>query len=638
MQEAPRRKSSIISTRKTMIFKRIVSLLWVVFLVSSPIVFLNTVTAASMGSGAVSIVNAADGTSNFNFTTAQKEVGDTFVVNVTIIDALDVATWQVEIEWNNSLLRFVSMTIPSDNIFADKSPVVVPPISFTAGSIVMGANVGPEQTAFNGSGTVAQLTLLIKKAPQQGQTVETDIGFDDIGIDTFLLDSSLGDISADFVWNSAHCDYAWQGGSLLIHDVDVTVVVPSSTSVVNGSSLIIAVTVINSGSFTETFTIEVAANLTYVAPSQTATDLAVGASMALDFVWNTTGWALGDYTIEATADLPGDPTPADNTLVYGVIHVTKFVEKPQVATISTDPSVVQSTTIGQNFTVNINISNVTALSGWDAGVTFNSTVLRCTGLYEGEFLRRSNTSVIFANDAIDDGGILKLGAVLFHWGSSSVNGSGQLAYATFTSVGIGVSDVHLTDVVLYNKFEKIPFEVVERGIPFEVVEIFTVLINETIYGVGITENFTGTGNAYALSGVFNIAFDLQDKKLSFDAHATEDWFCQVSVPKELLSCNSSSGWMVNVDEAPIPYTVTENTTYTALYFGHDKGNHSVEIIGTDVIGGNLPNLPVQDLAPPPLLVAAVASICLTALMAALVDFKRTRSSFRNIPWIRTCTK
>jgi hypothetical protein len=581
-----------------------------------------------MGSGAVSIVNAADGTSNFNFTTAQKKVGDTFVINVTIIDALDVATWQVEIEWDNSLLRFVSMTTPSDNIFADKSPVVVPPISLTAGSIIMGANVGPEQTAFNGSGTVAQLTLLIKKAPQQGQTVETDIGFDDIGNDTFLLDSSLGDISADFVWNSAHYDYAGQGGSMLIHDVDVTMVVPSSTSVVNGSSLIITVTVINSGGFTETFTVEVAANLTYVAPSQTATNLAAGASMTLDFVWNTTGWALGDYTIEATADLPGDPTPADNTLVYGVIHCTKLVEKPQVATISTDPSAVQSTTIGQNFTVNINISNVVALCGWQAGVTFNSTVLRCTGLYEGEFLRRSG-SVIFAKDPIDDGGILKLGAFLAG-DRSGVNGSGQLAYATFTSVGIGVSDVHLTDVLLLDG--KL------GGIPFEVVEIFTVLINETIYGVGITENFTGTGNAYALSGVFNVAFDVQDKKLSFDAHATGDWFCQVSVPKELLSCNSSSGWMVNVDEAPVSYTVTENTTHTALYFGHDKGNHSVEIIGTNVIDGSLPNLPVQDLAPPPLLVAAVASICLTALMAALVDLKRTRSSYRNIQWIRTCTK
>jgi hypothetical protein len=614
-----------------MISKRIFGVLWVVFLVSSPIVFLNTVTAARMGSGAVSLVNAADGTSNFNFTTAQKKVGDTFVINVTIIDAIDVATWQVEIEWNNSLLRFLSMAVPSDNIFADKSPVVVPPISLGVGSITMGASVGPEQTAFSGSGTVAQLTLFIKEAPQQGQTVETDIGFDDIGNDTFLLNPSLNDISADFAWNNAHYDYVGQGESMLIHDVDVTMVVPSSTSVMNRSSLIIAVTVINSGSFTETFTVEVAANLTYVAPSQTATNLAAGASVTLDFVWNATGWALGDYTIEATADLLGDPTPADNTLVYGVIRVKKFVEKPQVATVSADPSVVQSTVIGQNFTVNINISNVTALGGWEAGITFNSTVLRCTGLYEGEFLRRSSTSVIFVSDAIDGGGILKLGAVLFYH-TLGVNGSGQLGYATFMSVGIGVSDVHLTDVSLWKEL---------RAIPFEVVESYTVLINETIYGVGITENLTGTGNATGLSGVFNIAFDVQNRTLSFDARATEDWYCQVDVPKELLSCNSSSEWMVNIDESPVFYTATENTTHTALYFGSDKGNHSVEIIGTAVIGGNLPNLPnlpVQDLAPPPLLVTAVAVICLTALMAALVDLKRTRTSFRNIQWIHACTK
>ena len=101
MQEASRSNSLTISARKTMIFKRIFGVLWVVFLVSSPIVFLNTVTAARMGSGAVSLVNAADGTSNFNFTTAQKKVGDTFVINVTII--MTNKSVRVSIFFHNSL-------------------------------------------------------------------------------------------------------------------------------------------------------------------------------------------------------------------------------------------------------------------------------------------------------------------------------------------------------------------------------------------------------------------------------------------------------------------------------------------------------------------------------------------------------
>jgi hypothetical protein len=41
----------------------------------------------------------------------------------------------------------------------------------------------------------------------------------------------------------------------------------------------------------------------------------------LVFVWNTTGWTVANYTLSATADLTGDPTPADNDVIYGNIWV-----------------------------------------------------------------------------------------------------------------------------------------------------------------------------------------------------------------------------------------------------------------------------------------------------------------------------
>jgi hypothetical protein len=120
--------------------------------------------------------------------------------------------------------------------------------------------------------------------------------------------------------------------------------------------------------------------------------------------------------------------------------------------------------------------------------------------------------------------------------------------------------------------------------------------------------------------VFNATFSAQNKTIGFDALATEDWFCQVSVPKELLKSAALSDWTVKVDGAPVSYNATENATYTALYFGRDKGNHNVEITGTELSLGN-----PRTLAPTPLLVVVAASLGLVTLAVALVDIRKTRS-------------
>jgi len=289
-------------------------------------------------------------------------------------------------------------------------------------------------------------------------------------------------------------------------------------------------------------------------------------------------------------------------------------EESQTTRIFTDPSGVQLADISQNFTVNINISNVVDLYAWQTGITFNPGVLECTGFYEGEFLRRSDETTIFVKHIKDMNNTL--GIVYFRGCCllgpvPGVNGSGQLAYVTFRSIGIGVSDFHLTDVLLLNTELE--------DVKFEVVESFTVPAYEIDYGVKIANNLTGVSNPTdpPLSGVFDTAFSMPDKKISFDALTIEDWFCQVSIPKELLRCNALSEWTIKVDGAPISYIATENATYTSLHFNHSKGNHTVEIIGTEIIKA-------PDLAPPLILVAAVALLGLVSLTVALLDFKKTR--------------
>jgi len=286
--------------------------------------------------------------------------------------------------------------------------------------------------------------------------------------------------------------------------------------------------------------------------------------------------------------------------------------------IFTDPLTLQATDIGQNFTVNINISNVVNLYAWQTGITFNPTVLKCTGFYEGEILRRTNERTVFVEPFFKNmnntAGIVYPRGCCIVGPKPGISGSGKLAYATFRSIGTGVSDFHLTDTILINS----NLEDVE----FEVEESFTANLQGTNYGVKIVNNLTGESNPTnpPLSGVFGTTFSSNDKKISFDARTVGDWFCQLSVPKALLRCNALSEWTIKVDGTHIYYTPTENSTHTSLNFKHGKGNHTVEIIGTE-IGAEIPVVP----SPLLLFVIAAALLGLVALIIALIDLKKTRN-------------
>ena len=569
----------------------------------------------------LSLINPADASKYLSLTSAQKSVGDTVAVNVTISDVVELGAWQVGIEWNASLLSLVSISQSSDGVFAGQSTTATGPDSSTPGFVLCGLALLPGATKFNGTGTLAQLTLRIMQAVASGERIGCAIGF---RRGTVIADTNFGYSTGP----GADVQFSYSsptGPGLPVHDVALADVTPSGTTVAQGFTLSIAVAVSNHGSFTETFNVTVYGNLTIgLASSQTVADLGWGENRTLTFVWNTTEASLGDYFLSATAEtVVGEVNTADNNLNEGVIRVIAAgVWTAGGTTISADPSTVQSTSIGQDFTVDIDLSNVVDLLAWQAGITFNPKVLECTGFYEGEFLRRIGEMTIFAKQQTYINNTL---GIVYYTGCTlvgpvtGVTGSGQLAYATFRSVGLGVSDFHLTDIILLKSNL--------QNIPFQTVESFTVPVNGTNYGVKITDNLTGVTNSTTspLSGVFDTGFDMQNKKISFAALATKDWFCEISVPKQLLRCNNISLWTVKVDGTPVSYNATENDAYTTLYFTHDGGKHTVEIFGTDIIGEN-PQNPTnpQHLVPSPLLVMIAASLSLMTFLLALVDLRRTR--------------
>jgi len=118
-------------------------------------------------------------------------------------------------------------------------------------------------------------------------------------------------------------DTTWREVPVYIHDIAITNVNPSKTVIGQGHSMSINVTVQNQGDLTEIFnvTLYIESVDSHYTTEQSGTVTSLN-SVVLTFVWNTTSFAKGNYTVTATApQLPGETDTTDNTYVNGWIIV-----------------------------------------------------------------------------------------------------------------------------------------------------------------------------------------------------------------------------------------------------------------------------------------------------------------------------
>jgi len=152
----------------------------------------NTNIAFANPETTLQLVNPVDGSHLFNFTTSQKAVGDTFLINVTVTDVQDLFAWQIKVTWDPELLEFVERILPPDHVFAGKSYLETPVIT-EPGVIAYGITLGPGQKSVNvARGTLVQLKLKIIKGVYPGQKVKCNIEFIELGDNTFLLNTIGG--------------------------------------------------------------------------------------------------------------------------------------------------------------------------------------------------------------------------------------------------------------------------------------------------------------------------------------------------------------------------------------------------------------------------------------------------------------
>ena len=120
-------------------------------------------------------------------------------------------------------------------------------------------------------------------------------------------------------------------------------------------------------------------------------------------------------------------------------------------TISVQP-VAPTVTVGQTFTLSVEMSGATDLYGFQFDLGFNPTVLMATSVTEGAFLGTGGPT-IFVPGTIDNvGGSITANADILNGAVSGVNGSGDLLDVTFQALSGGSSSVQIFNLFALNSF------------------------------------------------------------------------------------------------------------------------------------------------------------------------------------------
>jgi hypothetical protein len=120
-------------------------------------------------------------------------------------------------------------------------------------------------------------------------------------------------------------------------------------------------------------------------------------------------------------------------------------------TVSVSPSTITAS-VGQNFTVNVTVSNVYDLYGWQFRLNWTAGLIEVVKVTEGPFLRLGGSTYFYWDINATAGRMVADCTLLGN--VPGVSGSGTLATITFNVKGVGQSPLTLWDVVLLNSFEQ----------------------------------------------------------------------------------------------------------------------------------------------------------------------------------------
>ncbi len=261
------------------------------------------------------------------------------------------------------------------------------------------------------------------------------------------------------------------------------------------------------------------------------------------------------------------------TLLLLMLIIPVFKISANSTNISINP-INSYVTVNKTLSVDVDVSDVTNLTAWQFTVHFNTTLLSCTDVVEGPFLKTAGST--FYGKTIDN----SLGTVLAYstlLGSTYVSGSGVLATITFTALAVGDSSLHLSDTKLGD--QNIPPQPITHTTNDGTAHVQAFILTVSTVGNGsVTLNNTGpyyhtgevvnltaipiTGWSFGgwsgdLTGSTNPGTLTITGNMAVTATFTQDQYTLT------ITINPSSGGSVSKNPNQATYTYGTNVTLTA---------------------------------------------------------------------------
>jgi hypothetical protein len=238
--------------------------------------------------------------------------GDTFKINVTISNVIDLYGWQFKIAYRNNALNASSISEGSF-LKKDGASTFFLIVEFndnynaTHGIINAACARMAAEAGVNGTGVLASVTFKVKAAFTTALHL----------YETKLIDS------ADPFGNPI--PHTTEDGEVYVglHDVAVIGVTASANRVYKGEPVQINVTVRNNGEYAETFNVSAYYDANIIG-TRTVNSLASLSTVTLSFTWDTS-YATPDmtYTIKAQAtNVPGETNLTNNLFIDGTVTVS----------------------------------------------------------------------------------------------------------------------------------------------------------------------------------------------------------------------------------------------------------------------------------------------------------------------------
>jgi hypothetical protein len=242
------------------------------------------------------------------------EIGDTFQINITVSDVVDLYAWEFSLFYKNAILNVTSI-IEGPFLLAHPDP----------GASTMFGTAPDTTEAYNATHGLIHLynTLIGVHGGVAGTGTLATINFKVKGEGDCLLalrETKLVDSAEPFGNLIPHTttDGIVHVG---LHDIAITNTETSKT-VTNDTIVYINVTVENQGKMAETFNVTTYYDSTPI-ETKTVMNLPEGTSAVITLTWDTTPIQKGNYTITTLASIMlGETDIADNTYIDGWVLET----------------------------------------------------------------------------------------------------------------------------------------------------------------------------------------------------------------------------------------------------------------------------------------------------------------------------